>query len=72
MGKHPKECFMLFSGINIYQPVQENVTFLHKQRICSESIPEETEKRKKKGKKKTPQKTVAFMMSSWVIPYSPN
>lgn len=69
MGKHPKESFMLFSGINIYQPVQENVTFLHKQRICSDSIPEETEGRKKEeeGEKKTPQKTVAFMMSSWVI-----
>ena len=59
MGKHPKESFMLFSGINIYQPVQENVTFLHKQRICSESIPEEkkkkeTEGRKMKEKKKDP------------------
>lgn len=54
MGKRPKESFMLFSGINIYQPVQENVTFLHKQRICSESIPEETEGRKMMEKKKDP------------------
>lgn len=54
MGKRPKESFMLFSGVNIYQPVQENVTFLHKQRICSESIPEETEGRKMMEKKKDP------------------
>lgn len=56
MGKHPKESFMLFSGINIYQPVQENVSFLCRQRICSESIPEETEGREKEeegGKKPT-------------------
>lgn len=51
MGKHPKESFMLFSGINIYQPVQENVTFLCKQRICSESIPEETEEMEKEERK---------------------
>lgn len=52
MGKHPKEKFMLFSGINIYQPVQENVTFLLKQRICSENIPEETEGRENKEEEK--------------------
>lgn len=56
MGKHPKESFMLFSGINIYQPVQENVTFLHKQRICSESIWDRREKKEdgEKKKKKDP------------------
>jgi len=69
MGKHPKESFMLFLGINIYQPVQKNVTFLRKQRICSESIPGDTDRREKEeGKKTNPQNTVAFMMSSWVIP----
>lgn len=68
MGKHPKESFMLFSGINIYQPEQENVTFLHKQRICSESIPEETEgSEKEEGEKKETHKKLAFTMSSWVI-----
>lgn len=64
---------MLFSGINIYQPVQENVTFLHKQRICSESIWDRREKKEdgEKKKKKDPQKPVAFVMWSWVIAQSP-
>lgn len=52
---------MLFSGINIYQPVQENVTFLHKQRICSESIWDRREKKEDgEKKKKRPTETSCF------------